>query len=220
MEGGWYRLDPPIAPADALDREEDDRERARLLLDRYGVVFRELLQRESPALRWGAVFRALRMLELAGEAVAGRFFEGIPGLQFMSRSAFRALDEGLPEDRIWWLNATDPASPCGLAGIDVGVTVPTRIPSNHLVFHGRDLVLVSEQRGARLHIHVAVDHPHIDDYLGLFRAQLGRSVQPRRTITVESINGEPASSSPYREALERNFHVTRSPTALKLSRTY
>jgi ATP-dependent Lhr-like helicase len=218
--GGWRLMSATEAPLDALDREEDDRERARLVLDRYGILFRELVERELPALRWRSLFRSLRMLELAGEVVAGRFFDGIPGLQFMSLPALRSLQEGPPADRIWWLNAVDPASPCGLGAVDLGLELPRRVPSNHVVFHGRRLVVVSERRGGALTIHVPVDHPRLADYLGFLREQLGRAVRPRRSITIETINGEPATTSLYRDVLQYLFHVTRTPTALRLSRKY
>jgi hypothetical protein len=56
--------------------------------------------------------------------------------------------------------------------------------------------------------------------MGFLKNFLTRTVNPRRAITVEEINGEPASASPYRAALEQIFHVTRTPTALRLSRRY
>jgi len=220
VAGNWFLLAPPEPAEDALDREEADRDRARLLLDRYGLLFRELLERELPAMRWGAIFRSLRMLELAGEVIAGRFFDAVPGLQFMARAAFHRLEEGLSEDLVWWVNAGDPASPCGLPAIDLGFPLPRRVASNHVVFHGRRLVLTSERRGARLTIAVGPDHPRLPDYFGVLRAQLARSVQPRSAITVEEINSQPAGASPYRSALQEAFQVTRTPTALKLSRRY
>jgi ATP-dependent Lhr-like helicase len=64
LAGSGRRLSPASHPVDALEEEEDRRERARFLLDRYGVVFRELVNRELPLLRWSQVFRALRMLIL------------------------------------------------------------------------------------------------------------------------------------------------------------
>jgi ATP-dependent Lhr-like helicase len=218
--GAWLRLPPVTAPADALEQEEDDRERARVLLDRYGVVFRELAERELQCLRWSRVFRALRMLELAGEVVAGRFFDGVPGLQFMSHAAFRALQEGVAEDRVWWVNATDPASPCGLGLEAFRDLVPRRIVTSHVVFHGARVVVVSERRGRSMRVEVGADHPRLHDYLGFLKNLVGRSVKPVKAVTIETINDEPAASSPYREALSEIFHVTRTPTALRLSRRY
>jgi ATP-dependent Lhr-like helicase len=220
VAGAWLRLPQITTPADALEQEEDDRERARVLLDRYGVVFRELLERELPGLRWSKVFRALRMLELAGEVVAGRFFDGVPGLQFMSHGALRELQEGRPEDVVWWMNATDPASPCGLGLEHFKDSLPRRVPTNHLVYHGRQLVVVSERRGRRIRVDVSADHPRLADYFGFLKNLLGRPCKPLKAVTIETINGEPAPSSPYREALSVVFHVTRSHDGLRLTRRY
>jgi ATP-dependent Lhr-like helicase len=220
MAGLWTRLPPVAAAADALEQEEDDRERARVLLERYGVLFRELLQRETPALRWARVFRSLRMLELAGEVVAGRFFEGVPGIQFMSHSAFRTLEGGLAEDHVWWANATDPASPCGFGFEEFKETLPRRVAGNHVVFRGRSIVVVSERRGNRLEIRVGADHPNILDYFGFFKNLLGRTVKPLKAITIETINGQPAAASEYRKPLSEIFHVTRTHNGLRLTRQY
>jgi ATP-dependent Lhr-like helicase len=116
----------------------------RLLLERHGILFRTLLERELPSLRWSAVFRALRLMELSGEVLGGRFFDGVPGLQFMAPEAFRRLRRGLPEDRIFWLCAADPASICSLGLEGLEIDLPDRRAGNHLVFHGPRTVLVSE----------------------------------------------------------------------------
>ena len=190
-----------------------------MLLDRYGVLFRELVHRELPALRWSRVFRSLRLLELSGEVVAGRFFAGVHGLQFASHTTLRRLSDGLAEDLVWWVNATDPASPCGLRLEGLDPDLPRRLPGNHVVFHGRHLVLVSERKGRRLSIRVAPHHPRIGDYLEPLRQQLTRSVRPRNAVAVETVNDEPAAGSPYRGVLQ-DLHVTRTPNALRLGRKY
>ena len=206
-----------LPPADLLDAEELNKDRARLLLDRYGVVFRELLLRELPPLQWRALFRALRIMELSGEAVTGQFFDGIPGLQFASHAAVRQLQRGLPADRIFWLNATDPASPSGLGLLD---DLPRRVPSNHLVFHGTRLVCTSERRGRGLTFHVGPEHPDLPRYLGFLKALLTRQVRPVRSITLEQINDEPATSSAYRAALEAVFRVTGDRGGLMLGQRF
>jgi ATP-dependent Lhr-like helicase len=189
-------------------------------LDRYGVLFRSLLEREIPGLRWAALFRTLRVLELSGEIVSGHFFDGVPGLQFASHEAVRRLRDGLDEDRVWWVNATDPASPASLGLEFADWVLPRRVPGNHLVFHGRNLVVRSERRGASLAISVAPDHPRLHEYFGFFENLLARAVQPVSRIDVEEINGEAAPATPYRRIFDRFFHVTRQPTVLRLSRKY
>ena len=78
----WFLVQPGQDPRDALDEEEVTRDRIRQVLQRYGVVFREILELELPPLRWSRLFRSLRLMEFSGEVVTGRFFDGIPGVQF------------------------------------------------------------------------------------------------------------------------------------------
>jgi ATP-dependent Lhr-like helicase len=218
--GAWFALPDQIRADDVLSVDEDSRERARIVLDRYGVVFRSLLQRELPELRWGSVFRALRLLELGGEVVAGHFIQDVPGLQCASHAAISLLREGPEGERVWWVNATDPASPCGLGLPFDDWPLPRRVSSNHLVFHGRELVVVSQRRGAELDIRVEADHPKLPDYFEFLRVQLTRTVQPRSRIDLEVINGRPATASPFRTGFENLFQVVRQPTCLRLMRMY
>jgi ATP-dependent Lhr-like helicase len=219
FSGSWFRLPHADPPVDALEGEELAKDRARVVLERYGVVFRELLARELPALQWPRVFRALRLMELSGEVLAGQFFSGIPGIQFASHTALRRLVEGVPEDRIWWVNAADPLSPCGL-GLDGLGVLPRRVPTSHLVFQGSRVVVVSERRGRSLQIRVGPDHPNLGEYLGFIKVLLTRSVRPARAIVVETINGEAAAAGPYRTPLAALFHTTRDGSSLRLMRRW
>ncbi|MGH2843875.1 MAG: Lhr family helicase, partial [Solirubrobacteraceae bacterium] len=64
---------------------------ARILLARYGVVFRELLARESNAPKWRELAPMLRRLEARGEIRGGRFVSGAFGEQFALPEAAAAL---------------------------------------------------------------------------------------------------------------------------------
>jgi len=183
------------------------------------VLFRELLERELPALQWPRVFRTLRVMELSGEVAAGQFFTGIGGLQFASHAALRRLEQGPGGDRVFWLSAADPASPCGL-GIAELAGLPHRLPGNHLVYHGERLVVTSERRGKRLSVSVGPDHPDLPRYLAFLKVALTRQERPVRGVAVETINGEPAASSPYRPALAAAFHVVGAGAGVRLSRRY
>ncbi len=218
--GTWFALPAPTPPDDVIARDDRDRDRARIVLDRYGLVFRELLGRELPELRWGAIFRALRLLELGGEIVAGHFVDGVVGLQFATHATVNRLRDGLDSDRVWWLCAADPASPCSI-GLEIDDwELPHRLPGNHLVFHGEDLVVVSRRRGAELTIGVGSDHPELARYLAFLGSLVSRVERPRKRVDIESVNGEPATSSPYRSAIAERFQVTRQPTALRIARKY
>jgi hypothetical protein len=62
-------------------------------------------------------------------------------------------------------------------------------------------VLVSRRGGRDLTFRVSSDDPRVPDSLDLFRAMVGRDVRPLAAVHVETINGVPATRSPYRPAL-------------------
>jgi len=218
--GDWFSLPAIELPTDALEAEDLARDRARLLLSRYGIVFRELLERELSPLRWSRVFRSLRLMELSGEVVSGHFFEGIPGPQFLSQRAWRRLTEGLAQDSVHWLSAVDPASPAGLGLDPWRGRWPARRSSNHMVFAGARPVVVSLRHGADLRISVPQDHPALPDYLEFIKVMLTRHFQSRKAVDVETINGEAATTSDYGDLLSDLFSTTREPGSLRLRRRY
>lgn len=73
--------------------------------------------RELPDFRWGSVFRTLRLMKLSGELLAGYFFKGIPGPQFISHQAFHTLKRGMAEKAIFWLKCMAPE---GIASLRFG----------------------------------------------------------------------------------------------------
>ncbi|MBZ5604861.1 MAG: DEAD/DEAH box helicase [Acidobacteriia bacterium] len=64
---------------------------AKLLLDRWGVVFRDLLARESLAPAWRDLLVVLRRMEARGEIRGGRFVSGYVGEQFARPEALDLL---------------------------------------------------------------------------------------------------------------------------------
>jgi ATP-dependent Lhr-like helicase len=91
---------------------------ARQLLDRWGIVFRDLLARETLAPPWRDLLLELRRMEAKGEVRGGRFVSGFPGEQFARPEAvdlLRALRRKT-EDHALRIAAADPLN---LAGIIV-----------------------------------------------------------------------------------------------------
>jgi ATP-dependent Lhr-like helicase len=218
LEGNWLRIDSPPREHDLLEDEELVKDRIRQLMKRYGVLFRDLLANELPSLQWRALFRSLRLMELSGEVLSGYFFEGISGPQFLSHEAFRMLQGPLLTDAVFRINATDPASPCGL-GLAALSGLPSRIASTSLVYHGSRLVMISKRSGKNLEILVPPDDAHLAGYFALFKDLLAREFNPLQKITIESVNGKPALESPYAAALKAyGFRSARN--ALELWREY
>ncbi|MGD2089658.1 MAG: DEAD/DEAH box helicase [Candidatus Aminicenantes bacterium] len=220
--GNWYALpsfDSGPVEMDALDRQELVKDRIRQLFIRYGILFREMLWNELPGFRWSNIFPVLRLMELSGEIVSGHFFKGIPGLQFCTPTALGLLTRGLPEDAIYWMNAVDPASPCGIALEELRPMFPHRLPTTHLVFHGKKLVLVSKKNGKELTIYVEPKHPRIPDYLEFFKTLISREFQPLKYISVETVNEESVLDSPYKEVL-RDFGFKKDYKSMALMKEY
>ncbi|MBX7102033.1 MAG: DEAD/DEAH box helicase [Myxococcaceae bacterium] len=76
--GRWSLLRPVerVAADEQLERV------AHLLLDRYGVVFRDLAMREMVAPPWRELVQVYRRLEARGEVRGGRFLNGFAGEQY------------------------------------------------------------------------------------------------------------------------------------------
>ena len=207
VPGNWFTISAPDPPSDLLEREEKNKDRVRVLLDRYGVLFRELILRESAPFRWSNVFRTLRLMELSGEVVAGYFFDGIMGPQFASPKAFRMFRQEADSDTVYWLNAADPASLAGLQVDAIRGRYPKRLLSNHLVFRGNDLVARFGRSGKDLQIDVAADDERVTSCFGPLKHLMYRDVQPLKSLTVETINGEDAAKSDYLDVLRTMFDV-------------
>ncbi|HOG65814.1 MAG TPA: ATP-dependent helicase, partial [Spirochaetota bacterium] len=196
-------------PISLLEADESIRDRVRILLDRYGILFREILQHELPQSSWAQVFRSLRLLELSGEIESGQFFEGIPGLQFASPLAIHQLRLPLPEDAVWWCNACDPVSPAGLrldslSPVEAGIRIPERRSSTWLSMRGSCLVMVAKKNGRDLELGLEPDDPSLATHLALFHDLLSRENTRQRSFLVERINGVPAASSPWADTFLSN----------------
>lgn len=220
FSGHWHKINYPTADDDLLVKEEHNKERIRLLLDRYGILFRELLHKEAPGFQWSRLFRSLRIMELSGEVLAGYFFKNIPGPQFISHAAFRLLQKDPLAQSIYWLNATDPISMAGIQLTELKAQLPRRIASNHLVYHGSTLVLVSEKNGNRLQINKPADDADILNYFISLKHLLYRSFNPLKQIRIELINGESARRSDYLNPLGIAFDLQVDHKDVTLRRSY
>jgi ATP-dependent Lhr-like helicase len=216
--GNWHLIPRSGVPEDVLETEDRRKDRVRLLLDRYGILFRELLQREWPALRWPAVFRALRIMELSGEVISGVFFQGISGPQFISKKAFRRLQRKLPGGAVYWISAADPVSLCGVQTDSLRGMLPPRVASTHLIYQGKDLKGISKRNGKDLSFLVPHHDPDLPKYFISLHHLLTRKFQPLKRIAIEMINGERATESPYVAALRSAFDVSVDPKEVVLFR--
>ena len=102
--------------------EEHERTRALeaicwMLLRRYGIVFRELLTRETILPKWRELLITLRRLEDRGEVRGGRFVSNFLGEQFalpVAVDSLRAMRNQQPAGELITISAADPLNLVGI----------------------------------------------------------------------------------------------------------
>lgn len=203
VEGRWFITEAIADKEDLLERDERLREVIRQLFLRYGVLFRQLLVRETGPLSWNSVFSTLRLMELSGECVSGYFFDNIRGIQFASWDALRKLNEPLDKKHIYWMNCTDPASLSGIKVDALKGQYPNRLKTNHMVFRGDKPLLFSKRNGRELDFFTDENDGDSLESLSFFKVLLSREFKPLKSIKVEIVNGVPASESPYKDVLKQ-----------------
>ena len=106
---------------------------ARVLLRRYGIVFRKILERESGLPPWRELFYVYRRLEARGEIRGGRFVSGFAGEQFALPEAadlLRSISREATMDRVS-ISAADPLNLVGI--VTPGDKVPA-LSANRVLF--------------------------------------------------------------------------------------
>jgi ATP-dependent helicase Lhr and Lhr-like helicase len=136
--GRWCLLTLPAAAPESVgaqaERHEAEVESACwMLLRRYGVVFRDLLQRETTIPRWRDLMGMFRRLEARGNVRGGRFVSGFGGEQFALPEAVVSLRESRlrPLSEAVTVAAADPLN---LAGVVVPGERPPAVPGKTITF--------------------------------------------------------------------------------------
>ena len=201
VQGRWSLTAPLFANAPASGPRL--RAQAELMLERYGIVTREMVLAEGVPGGFATLYSELTNLELLGTARRGYFVEGLGGAQFALPGAVERL-RSLPAARgeFQLLAATDPANPYGAAlpwPKLSGGRRPARAPGAYLLLRdgepavfiergGRGLLRLSELGGAEL--------------AGAMRA-LAEAVSAGQLpkLGIEKLDGEPVIGSGHEEAL-------------------
>ncbi len=121
---------------------------ARVLLRRYGVMFRRLLDRESIPVSWYELTRVYRRLEARGEIRGGHFVSGISGEQFALPEAIGLLRSIRKEPAGGQLLAICGADPLNLCGILTPGPRITAVTANRILL--RDGVPIAALEGGQV----------------------------------------------------------------------
>jgi ATP-dependent Lhr-like helicase len=129
--GRWSLIPVSAATEDADELAEAVAEQ---LLARWGVLFRDLLARETFAVPWREVLWALRRMEARGTIRGGRLVNGFSGEQYATPEAVDALRSVRKQERSGETIALSAADPLNLVGIVVpGPRVPA-LATNRVVY--------------------------------------------------------------------------------------
>jgi ATP-dependent Lhr-like helicase len=109
-----------------------------MLLGRYGILFRDLLARESNIPKWRDLLGILRRLEARGEVRGGRFVTGFGGEQFALPQAVESLRTSRTRDcdAVITVAAADPIN---LVGIVIPGDRVSAIPGKHILYRNGQL---------------------------------------------------------------------------------
>jgi ATP-dependent Lhr-like helicase len=208
--GRWSLVETLLAPATDSERLLA---RANMLLERYGLVSREMAQAEKLRGGFGPLYRLLRQMEEAGRVRRGYFVEGLSGAQFATARAVDRLRscrleeppiDGYGEDEVALLPAIDPANPYGALvpwPEPAGGATPRRKPGAWVILVAGKAVLYLGAGGRQLTSFPAT-LTDAGGELGPAIAMLHRVPRTgRRRLMIETVDGQPALDAPLRDAI-------------------
>ncbi|HEX6565525.1 MAG TPA: hypothetical protein VF020_14640, partial [Chthoniobacterales bacterium] len=140
VEMSSHSSDTVLVQAGRFDRTSDEQELiptvpsatreqaveafARVLLRRYGVVFRRILEQESLRVTWFELVRVYRTLETRGEIRGGHFVAGVSGEQYALPEAvglLRTIRKNAPKGDLIPISAADPLNLTGVLTLGLRV---------------------------------------------------------------------------------------------------
>ncbi len=134
--------------------EEAKRKEIRRLLDRYGVLTREIVAHDREAIPWRDAYPLLTRMEWAGEVDRAFFVSGLSGPQFAFHGVVGQLSHPAEDVGAVLIQVSDPANMYGdvipIVRPDGERYVVRHHPANYLVMEGGRPVLGIENRGERL----------------------------------------------------------------------
>lgn len=171
-ESGRWNLIPPSAglgPQCPTDADIDGF--IRTLLQRYGILFKALLETELLMPSWMVLLPHLRRMEIRGDVRGGRFVAGAFGEQFALPEAvegLRRVQALSDDDHRVVLSACDPLCLQGI--VTPGPKIP-RAPGNRVLYRGGTVV------GHRIGKHLELEKPECPENWTL-RSLLLRNLGP------------------------------------------
>jgi ATP-dependent Lhr-like helicase len=199
-EGRWSLLRRDEQPSVAEKRAAC----ARLLLDRHGIVSREIVNADGLG-SFAELYPVLKAMEDAGKVRRGYFVAGLGGAQFALPGADERLRVRAEEKPALVLAATDPANPYGAALPWPGAEPrPQRTPGAQVVLYRGKLLGYLGKSDRSLSLFVSEEEPARAHELAALIAALKTLVGPgrRRMLLIQAIDRVDARQSPLAAAFQ------------------
>ena len=223
--GRWSALDTPSIWGDTMGLDAQAAALTDVLLNRYGLLTREMLTYETLPQGWGAIYRQLQMLEMRGQVRRGYFVRGLAGVQFALPEAIEALrawnaDDVEEAETLVLVNACDPALVYGPAvsqqAMPAILSRLLRLPSNYVVLRRGEPVLAYAHGDSRWWASPELVDQALEAAVVLLRRHLTREGgvcwRPRR-VAIGRWNDAPASECEALELLQ-SLGFRREPPGL------
>jgi Lhr-like helicase len=210
LAGGRWSL-----VADLMDTSVTETERtlarARMLLERYGLVSREVVAFEEVPGGFAPILKVLKAMEASGRVRRGYFVEGLSGAQFGHPGAVERLraaandidaEAGRGEPPALVLAAVDPANPYGAllpwpkTGAPDGLR-PRRVPGAWVVLLAGACALYVGPGGRQLLTFPDLLGPDDERCSAAFQALRRLPQAGRRLLVVERVDGVPVRDTPH-----------------------
>ena len=220
LGGRWslveHLLSPDVTPTQRAHAQ------AVTLLERHGIVTREVATLEPMPGGFSAIYKVLRAMEDSGKIRRGYFVDGLGGAQFASPGAvdrLRAVKNDERERDVVVLSAIDPANPFGWLlpwpyRDPDNKTGPRRVPGASVVLVDGQLALFVDKGGKRMVSFPAADDPEVASTAARALAVVAKR-QRGKLLRVETIDGEPARTSGFADTL-KDAAFTSDPRGLVL----
>jgi ATP-dependent Lhr-like helicase len=176
--------------------------RARLLLERHGIVSREIVNADGLG-SFAELYPVLKAMEDAGKVRRGYFIAGLGGAQFALPGADERLRLPAEAKPPVVLAATDPANPYGAALPWPGAEPrPQRTPGALVVLQQGRLLAYLGKSDRALSLFLSDEEPARGQQLAALLTALKSvvSASQRRVLLIQTIDREDAQRSPHAPA--------------------
>jgi len=201
----WFAINSFSVLGREMSPARQAEEQARLLLQRYGLVVKEVYRRERGLLPWPEIFHQLKRLEWQGEIRRGCFVQGISGLQFALPELLADLENPQPAepglvmlatlDPLWTLPAATEKQLWRRNGRAIEIS---RINGNHVCYADDRPAAVVENFARRVqttdYFSPQLAGPLAEKLKGWLRLPI--FFRPRKRLELCAIDDEPAAHHP------------------------